>query len=254
MTKRRAYWLAALVVVLATVAVLVPGSPVYLPDLLAQGAQHGGHSTRYWVKALNSSDAETRHQAIIALGAIGSDASEAVPALATILTDDEDAEARHQASLALLKMVPASRAAVPALAEALADKQLIVRMNVALTLARLRTESRPAIPALIKAVKDKKNAAMVHRFHSTIQEVAVRALGRASAGSADGVPTLIATLKVAGRTPLRQFTVLALGDVGPPARPAIPLLLPLLEEDDHDLREATEEALEKIKGKPGRAS
>src|SRR5436305_1937543 len=80
---------------------------------------------------------EGRHRAIFALGAIGPEAGEAVPALSAILVEDPDPRNRNRAALALSKMHPASRAAVPALARALADEEPWVRMNAALALSRL---------------------------------------------------------------------------------------------------------------------
>ena len=252
MTKRRALLLAALV--LPILVLLLPGSPLYLPTLLGGGGQHSGHSTRHWIKSLNSSEPEVRYQALFALGTIGSEAGAAVPALATILTDDSDAEARHQAALALAKMAPASGAAVPALARALSDEQPVVRMNAALALMRLRTEARPAIPALIEAMGDKANDTNLKQFHCTIQEMAALALGRASTGSSEGVPALTAALKAARTPEMRRSVARALGEVGPPARPAVPLLRALLKEDDSDVRAAATEALEKIGPQQGRGS
>jgi HEAT repeat protein len=248
MTKRRALLLAALVL---PFLLLVPGSPLYLPTLLGGGGgQHSGHSTQHWIKSLNSSEPEVRYQALFALGAIGTEAGAAVPALATILTEDADAEARHQAALALAKMVPASRTAVPALARALTDEEPAVRMNAAFALLRLRTEARPAIPALIEAMGDKANDTNLKQFHCTIQEMAALALGRASTGSSEGVAPLTAALKAARTPEMRRTVARALGEIGPPARSAVPLLRALLKEDS-DVRRAATEALEKIGPKQG---
>src|SRR5260370_41607865 len=134
MTKRHAMRLAAALVLLAALAVLLPGSPVFLANFFSANGQHDGHSTRYWMNTLNSSDNEARYHAIFALGTIGAEASDAVPALATIMVHDPDREARHQAAQALMKMAPASRTAVPALAQALKDKEPSERMNAAMAL------------------------------------------------------------------------------------------------------------------------
>src|SRR2546421_5137422 len=134
MTKRRVLWGLVAVVVLAGTAVMVPASPVYLPKFFSSAGQYDGHSTHYWIKALDSPDPEVRYQAIFALGAIGDEAGEAVPALSTIMVEDADVEARHQATLALSKMVPASGTAVPELAQALEDRETHVRMSAAIAL------------------------------------------------------------------------------------------------------------------------
>src|SRR5437879_11863179 len=119
MTKRRALWSVVTLVVLAAFSVLIPASPAYLPDLVSQGYfghYHDGHSTGYWTDELSNPDLEVRYHAINALAAMGSDASEAVPALSVVMLGDSDREARSRAALALSKMGAASRPAVSALA------------------------------------------------------------------------------------------------------------------------------------------
>jgi hypothetical protein len=248
MARRRVFWLAAGFVVIPAAAVLVPGSPAYLPGLLVSGREYDGHSARYWTRALDSADTDARRRAIFAVGAIGASAGDAVPALARILADDADPECRTTAALALSKMDPASRAAVPALAHALGDEEPGVRMNSALALFRLKTEARPAVPALTREFKDLRNQVTFGGFSLTIQEMMVLALGRASAGSAEAVPALTEGLTAADNDPLRRALAQALGDVGPEARPAAPLLRALLKQEDQDVRRAAEEALGKIGG------
>jgi hypothetical protein len=250
MTKRRAWRLVAVLVALAALAVVVPGSPVYLPDWLSPSARHQGRSTRSWLAALNGPDDQARRDAIFALGSIGPAAAEAVPALATILVDSPDGHARQEAALALAKMAPASRSAVPALAQALADDELAVRMNAALALFRLGSEARPAIPALIQALRDERNQTNLGAFHHTIQEMAALALGRASAGSADAVPALTAALRADSDDNYRRAIVRALGEIGPEAAPAIPLLRVLIGDNDGPLQRAAQESLARITGKP----
>jgi HEAT repeat protein len=228
-------------------ALLIPGSPVSLPVLLAPGEDfYNGHGTRYWLNALGSPDAEARHQAIFALGAIGPKRPEVVPALARILTTDPDAEARQQAALALRKMRATTRAAVPELTQALEDQEPAVRMNAALTLAGLGPEARAAVPALIQAVEREGNRMHVGGFYVTIQEEAALALGRATAGSAEGVPALTGALQAARSAEGRAGLARALGEVGAAARPAVPQLRALLQDDSLDVREAAEKALKKI--------
>jgi HEAT repeat protein len=250
MTIRRALWLVFALAVLAALAVLVPGSPAYLPDMFAPdgyfGHSHDGHTAGYWKGSLRSDDARVRNDAIFALGAIGADASEAVPELAVILRDDPDEHLRSQAALALSKMVPASRVAVPELGQALGDEFGFVRMNAALALSRLRTDARPAVPALMVAIKDERNQTNLGVFHFTIQQAVTLALGRASAGTPEAVPALTEALAAARTGPMRHAVVQALGDVGADARPAAGQLRTLLDEKDIMLQKAVREALEKI--------
>jgi HEAT repeat protein len=247
MTRRRALWLVITVVALPAFAVLIPGSPAYLPKFFAAGGSYDGHTTRYWVKALDDRDATVRHQAIFALGQIGNEAGEAVPALAAILLEDPDPNTRREAALALSKMGLAARTAVLALARALEDEEPWVRMNAAHALAWLKTEARPAIPALTKALQDRSNR-MTLAFTHTIQEAAVVALGRASAGTPEAVATLTEALQTADSEGMRSAAALALGHVGPEARPAVPLLRALLQDPSREVRRVAANSLRQIEG------
>ena len=222
----------------------VPGSPAYLPNLLVSPGQYEGHPARHWVRAVDSPDPVARRQAIHALGAIGSE--EAVPALAAILTDDPDREMRGEASLALVKIGPAARAAVPALARSLSDPEPHVRMNAAVALHRLGADGRAAVPELLRALGSEDNGVYLASYGVSIREMAALALGRTMPGTADGVPALIDALETASTTHGRRSYTAALGDVGPPALPAVPVLRLIREEDE--LREEAREAIRKIQG------
>ena len=250
MTMRRALEVVFVLLLLAGLGLLIPGSPAYLPPLVVHYSHyHQGHSLGYWVRALDQPDEEVRYQAIFALGTIGPDAAEAVPALATILTEDPDPEARHRAALALAKMAPASGPAVPALAHALEeDEEPAVRMNAALGLLRLGTLSRPAVPALIRALQSRANRTNLGTFTFTIQELAALALARATAGTTEGVAALTEALENARTAQKRLLVARALGEVGAPARVAESQLRALLANDSPAVREAAAEALRKIMG------
>jgi HEAT repeat protein len=240
-------WLVIDVVVLAGFAVLIPGSPVYLTNLYSANDRYGGHSRSYWIDALEDPDAHVRDEAAFALGACGAEAGEAVPALAVILLGDSEGKVRIEAALALSKMYPASRAALPALSQALKDREPGVRMYATMTLFRLRTEARPAVPALIQALGKESSQTRVGTFYFTIREMMALALGRASAGSSEAVPTLRAVL-MDDAMELRRAAVQALGEIGAEARPAAPQLRKMLEEHNMLVREAAAEALRKIEG------
>src|SRR5262249_5826628 len=246
MKRRRVVWVVIGVLTLAAVAVLIPGSPVYFPDPMAPGGQHNGHSTRYWEKALDDSDPDTRKQAIFALGAIGPQAERAVPKLATIMVEDADREVRGEAALALSKMDPASKAAVPQLAKALEDSEPVVRMNAARALFRLKQDARPAVPALLKALADDENLTNARAFTVTVHDLVALGLGRATAGTEDGVPPLTDALKKASTLEIRVSLIRALGEVGPSARSALPLLRPLLQDKNRNIKEAAEDSVRRI--------
>jgi hypothetical protein len=245
MTKRRVLWLVGSVAVLVGLAGWIPASPLYLPDLL--GPHYQGRPARLWIKALDSADPEVRSQAIFALGEIGPKAGAAVPALAAILDADPDHHTRTRAALALSRMVPASRTAVPALAKALKDDHSDVRLNAAVALHRLGDEARPAIPALIEALADLPDLPSAETPPPTTrstEEVVALALGRASAGTTDAVPALMAALREGDRPPrVRAAIVEALGEIGASAGAAVPLLQKLLRDEDRSVQLSATTAL-----------
>jgi HEAT repeat protein len=246
MKKRRVIRVVTALLLLIGLALLIPRSPIYLPKLLLPRGQHHGYATDHWLQELRNTDPEARYEAIFCLGAIGSDAPEAVPALAAILHEDPDRNARRQASLALSKMAPVSRAAVPELAQALADEELWVRMNAAVALCRLRADARPAIPALIVALQDDHNQTNLDNFETTIQERAALALAWASEGTDAAVPALTTALEKKPSQSLSLILIRALGEIGPAARAAVPQLHLLLGDDSLSVRNAAQAALRRI--------
>jgi HEAT repeat protein len=250
MTKRRAAWLVVLFVLLAGLALLVPGSPLYLPGFFLGEAQYEGHSAAQWRQDLASADGPTRTHAAFVLGAIGRPARAAVPALAHALTDDPDAHVRREAAMALFKMAPDSAAAVPALAHGLEDQEPFVRAYSAMALLELKAESRPAVPELIRAVQDEANETNLKTFTFTVRGMAARALGRASAGTDDGVPALTDLLTSAHSDRTRLDAIRALGEVGTEAAPAVLRLRALLDAKNDAIRGAARETLDAIEKGP----
>lgn len=249
MSKRLVVWGFIFLLILAGLAVVIPGSPLYFTNLVVPKAQYEGKSTREVMKMLDDPDQKVRKGAVFGLGAIGADAPEAVPVLAKILTEDSSGVMRNEAALALTKMAPASKAAVPQLAQALEDQDDFVRMNAANALGKLRADAHQAVPALIKALKDPRNLTNMEAFPYTIQEMVALSLGRASTGTTEGVPALLEALpKAGGEYKMRKAVARALGEVGPQAKDAVPRLRDLLDDNDLDVRDAAEEALQKITG------
>jgi HEAT repeat protein len=285
MNKQRALWIvlwsAMLLLVAAGLSMLIPGSPFYLPSVFEGDSEFmKGRTVRHLLDVVDGSDEDARAEALQELGGMGPDASQAVPRLAKILAESNSRRDRIQASLALTKILsgegeakkrPAGTdAAVTAMAKGLSDEDGFVRMNCALALGELRQEARPAVPALIKAVNDKSNQTNLNRFLHTIQEQVALALGRASAGTDEGVSALIEALQAVrndktqikdkGQAQVHAYHVYrakialarALADIGPPARPAMSLLQEMAKEDknpDDEFRVKATEAIQKIDGK-----
>lgn len=95
-----------------------------------------GKPIEYWLDAQSDSNPEVRARAVKALGNVGPEVPEIIPAMTKALTDS-NADIRSQATLALLKFGPAAKEAVPALIEAQADKDENVRRLVAQALKRI---------------------------------------------------------------------------------------------------------------------
>jgi hypothetical protein len=250
MKKRRTAFLLVFVpLVLAGVAVALPGSPVYLPKLLLS-PQYKDHPLPYWLEAAHSVDLNDRRDAARALGQIGTQSDAAVAELTQLLLGDADRGARIEASLALTKMDPATPTlvgAVPALARALEeDREPVVRLNCAIALTRLGGQAKPAVPALLRAVQDSRNDTNGKIFYFTVQEIAALALGRASAGTAEAVPVLTQKLAGAHTSTSRAYYVRALGAVGPEARPCLDAIRSLLQDESPYLRQAAARAIERI--------
>lgn len=232
----------------AGLAVLIPGTPFYLPEWLAGHDNYEGRSSRSWARDLDNPDAATRRDAAFALGAIGEPAAGTVHKLAGLMTADPDRGVRAAASLAIMKIGPSAREVVPAVAQALKDPEPLVRMNAAQTLFRLGPDARPAVPALIEALADEQNEVYADRFINTVQEVVVLALGRATAGTDQAVSALTQALQSAKTNAVRRAACRALGDVGPPAAPALPVLREYQKGTDKHVREAAEKAVRRIEG------
>lgn len=232
---------------LAVAAVAIPASPFYLPKLLIPPLQHHGRSLNSWMGQLDSADDQAKQDALFAIGAIGPGAEAAVPRLAVILTDDPVSKTRNEAALALTKMTPASAGAIDALSRAMDDPDDFVRMNVALALRRLGKDALPAVPNLLRALDDDRNNTNLGVFHQTIQHIVVLALSRATAGTGDAVGPVTTALGKNDTHEMRRVVAQALGEIGPPAREAIPLLQKMAAEKEPLIREFAEEAIAKIK-------
>src|SRR5262249_37947894 len=128
----------------------------------------------------------------------------------------------------------------------LEDSEPVVRMNAARALFRLKQDARPAVPALLKALADDENLTNARAFTVTVHELVALALGRATAGTEDGVPPLTDALKKASTLEIRGSLIRALGEVGPSARSALPLLRPLLQDKNRNIKEAAEDSVRRI--------
>ena len=178
------------------------------------------------IKAL-ADDEFVQSAAIRALGRIGSKARQAAPALTKLLGELEYFE-RDAVMNALGSIGPGAKEAIPALEAVL----LQGRMNAATTLARIGPAS---VPTLIKALRSEV---------PEVREAAawgVRCLGQ---DASEAVPELIKLLKTDERA--CNFSLQALGAIGPDAEPAVPAVVVVLRKGDSRLRSWALDVLSKI--------
>ena len=123
MTKR-----SCLFLVLFSIAGCRPGIP---DDFTISGK-----TLDDWLEAQADSRPEVRAQAVRALGNVGPEIPEVVPALIKAL-GDPDPGIRGQAALALLKFGPAAKDAIPALTKAQNDEDETVRELATKALERI---------------------------------------------------------------------------------------------------------------------
>ena len=164
------------------------------------------------VSALGDADPSYRGGAALAIAAIGADAAEAVPQLQKLVADDSAADGlRYAAAYALGKIGPAAAAAEPVLRE-------------------------------LSQSPDELMATMATWAGLKIKPDDVSQFDRA-------IPLLRRALR-GDREMVRMEAAVALGDIGPAAAPAIPILELVSEEDSvKQVREAAAAALEKIRAK-----
>jgi HEAT repeat protein len=183
------------------------------------------------------------------------------------LLDDYNPWIRSDACEALGRIGPAAKAAAPELLAAMKDSAAQVRIHAAWALGEIDAGA-PAIPALIEALDDedsevRRYAANALLKHGRLAEPAVAklierlqsddpgaymaaaALGEIGSPAKAAIPHLITALKKETGL-LRAEYAQALGKFGPDARDAIPVLLPLTKDGDPDVSRIALAALKNI--------
>lgn len=187
-------------------------------------------------------DAGTRLKALEVLAAIGPAAKAAVPEITTLLTD-ADPLVRSEAAVALASVGPEAAAAVPALEKLLGDDAPAeARYVAAFALGRIGAAAKPAVPRLLELSKSSDGilatvatwaTLKIEPQDSTLVEAAIPLLRKALGGENE-----MARLEAA----------VALGDIGPAASSAVPMLELVAEEDSsRQVRAAAAEALTKVR-------
>lgn len=233
-------------------------------------------------EALKAESATVRINAAESLWKIEGDAQAAVPVLIEILQSTE--YERASAAQILGRIGPAGKDAVPALTRIVEHppRSLLstatrrprrdnsLRVGAILALGSMETEAKPAIPALLRALRNRE---------ISVQQAAIRALGQLGSTAEAAIPALTDLLEDSDQ--LRQalalralweitgdatprvhklseiigsekssgsmsFAAIILGEMGPVARNAIPILIRTLNHDDAGARVYAAQALWKI--------
>lgn len=232
-----------------------------------------------WSRRLASGEVAQRREAAYQLGKIGPAAKEALPALVKAV-DDPDKQVWSLALTAIANLGPAAQPALPDLLRALdgrtgraaSDKERLpqLQLRVAYALSRM---GAPVRPALIEALGSPD---------AGVRQGAASALGGMGPDAAEAVPALVVALTdaspeaareardalgaigapaakalmAAAASPdakLRAAAVIAIGQVGAPARDLAPALFELFEKErESSVRVALLGALPKIKAPPER--
>jgi HEAT repeat protein len=185
------------------------------------------------IKLLKHKDENIRIVAIVILGEIGEEATEAIPFFEKVLKDrrEENKNSRIMVVNTLAKM---GQATVPALIAALKDQDGWVRHEAASALGQI---GKTAVPALIAALKDKDG---------WVRYEAASALGQIGKEAKDAVPALIVALKDRDSW-VRSEAASALGQIGQEAKEAVPQLTVAVKNDEcSEIREAAIESLKQI--------
>lgn len=218
------------------------------------------------VKALNRKDVRLRQEACRMLGILGPEAREAVPALLAALKDDDevlrrrasdalsrlgqevvpvllraflqnDSRTREGTARALGAYGPASKKAVAQFQLSMQEKDIPVQVQASLAMWHVEGDGREAIPALI-AVVDKKD--------SPARAEAMEALGIIGLDIGTGNQPLTETLTRGLKdrdSRVRMQAIRALWRIDRQPRVVVPLLRPLLEDDDNVVRTLAVEVL-----------
>jgi HEAT repeat protein len=213
---------------------------------------------------LESSSRVERLEAALALSKMVPASRTAVPALAQAL-EDQEPWIRMNAARTLAQLGAESKPAIPALLKAFKDPSnqtdlktflITIQEQIALALGRATAGTAEAVPVLMEALE-------AARAEKTVKVEAAKVGPEASGKGAPRMQRMAESRAEAADKTVKPIDVVirakvfyarALGEVGPEARPAVPLLRAMLQEEQvSDIRVAVEEALQKIEGKPGNA-
>lgn len=190
------------------------------------------------IKALDAPDDGIRQNAINALGSTGPRARAAVPALIKLLEETDDKFTRSDAAYALEKIVSTSailKEFFPSLIDSLRRSNASVRKRIIDILGKFPSDGKKISPVLVEFLDDADT------------DVCSMATMTLISFSPNSVPHLIRALRDE-KVDVRNRAALALAEIGPTGREAVPSLISLLKDNNEDraVRLNTIRALGKI--------
>jgi len=186
------------------------------------------------MNALDHDWISSRYLSVQALGEIGADAREAVPALVKALGDDDEGVRADAASA--LRKTKAGKEVIPALLNALRDDDERVRRYVTIALECIGPGEQEVITALIGALGDGA---------WPVRGVAAQQLGEIGPGAKRALPSLLRALRD-GVERVRTLSAQALERIAPDGKEAVAALVKALEEEDEHSYDAAARALGNI--------
>jgi HEAT repeat protein len=230
-------WLAGLTLLLTTFIACVTSSPP--PWYKSYGFNSYNEvvepsSVSVLIKALGDNDENVRYWAAEALGEIGPEAKDAIPALIKALSDNDES-VRIKAIYVIGRIGPAAKEAIPALIKAFGDSDYGARTVAGEALKKIGPEAKELVPVLIQALGDSD---------VNVRIAAAKELGEIRPAAKEAIPALIKAFGDSDWNVLRAVAK-ALGEMGPAAKEAIPALVQALGSSTN-VRWAAAEALEKI--------
>jgi HEAT repeat protein len=184
---------------------------------------------------LNDKESNVRAYAAIALGDIGRKPAVAVPALATALKNEE-VPCRYSGSMASYGNLDVKRkiaeslscfgkAAVPTLTDLLEHPSKEVRWCALYSLGQIGANANAAADAVAKQLQNKEEA---------VATLAVRTFPLVEPASERVIPLLVESLKSESGS-VRYAAAESLGEFGPKARAAVPLLVKVYNANDIEI-------------------
>jgi HEAT repeat protein len=201
-------------------------------------ASLGPRVVPYAMRSLKHPD--RRATALQVLGRLGADAAPAVPNLVELLAIDDPA-LRAEVLQILGDIGPQAEPAVGAATSALVDPDRNIVLTAAYCVGKIGPPAKAAVPDLRKLLMTEDRVVRLTALWALIQ------IGPKSEGLVESaLPVLTDALKH-DRDFVRLQAVIALGDLGPPAEPAMAALEEASRDQSPAVRRAAVEAIRKIR-------